>query len=100
MRRLPFPESYFDVVVSSWTVHNLEAETDRNKALDEMIRVLKPNGMVVLSDIVHQAEYAKYFELHGMTNIQLYNNASRDLVLKVVTFGSFAPSAVSVHKRA
>lgn len=100
MRQLPFPEHYFDVVVSSWTVHNLEAEPDRKKALDEMIRVLKPNGIVVLADIVHQVEYAKYFQLRGITNIRFHNNAIRDLVLKAVTFGSFAPSAVSACKSA
>jgi ubiquinone/menaquinone biosynthesis C-methylase UbiE len=98
MRQLPFPANYFDVVLSSWAVHNLEAETDREKALSEMIRVLKPNGMVVLVDIEHQVEYAKYFELHGMTNIQLYNNPIRDAILKAITFGSFAPSAVLACK--
>lgn len=100
MRQLPFPENYFDVVISSWAVHNLEAETDRKKALDEIIRVLKPNGMVVLADIVHQLEYAKYFERRGMTNVQFHNDAIRDLVLKAITFGSFAPSAVSACKSA
>jgi len=98
MRQLPFPENYFDVVLSSWAVHNLEEESDREKALDEIIRVLKPSGIVVLSDIIHQSEYAKYFELHHMTNIQFHNNGIRDLVLKAVTFGSFAPSAVSACK--
>ena len=100
MRQLPFPDDSFDAVVSSWAVHNLEAETDREKALDEIIRVLKPNGIVVLSDIVYQLEYAKYFELRGMTNIRLYNNAIRDVILKAVTFGSFAPSAVLAYKSA
>jgi len=100
MRQLPFPENYFDVVLSSWAVHNIEAETDRKTALDEIVRVLKPNGMVVLSDIIYQAEYAHYFERHGMTNVQRHNNAIRDLVLKAVTFGSFAPSAVPACKRA
>jgi arsenite methyltransferase len=61
MRQLPFPESYFDVVISNWAIHNIEIEADRQKALDEIVRVLKPNGMVVLSDIVNQTEYAKYF---------------------------------------
>ena len=100
MRQLPFPESYFDIVLSSWAVHNLEVETDREKALDEIIRVLKPNGMVILVDIEHQDEYAKYFELHGMTNIRSYNNPIRDVILKAVTFGSFAPSAVLACKAA
>ena len=100
MRKLPFPDNYFDVVTSNWTVHNLEAETDRQTALNEIIRVLKPNGTVVLADIVNQAEYAKYFGLHGMENVQLHNNASQDAVLKAVTFGSFAPSAVTARKGA
>ena len=32
MRQLPFPENYFDVVLSSWAVHNIEAETDRQNS--------------------------------------------------------------------
>lgn len=100
MRQLPFADDYFDVVVSSWAVHNLELETDRQKALAEIIRVLKPNGMVVLADIVFQAEYAAYLGLHGMVNVELQNYPIRDLVLKIVTFGSFAPSAVSAYKLA
>ena len=98
MRQLPFPENYFDVVISNWTVHNLELESDRQKTLNEIVRVLKPNGKVVISDIINQAEYATYLGAHGMNNIQFHNNASRDAILKVVTFGSFAPSAVSASK--
>lgn len=98
MRQLPFSEDYFDVVLSNWAVHNLETERDREKALDEIIRVLKPNGIVILSDIIHQGDYAKYFELHDMKNIQFHKNGIRDLVLKAITFGSFAPSAVSACK--
>ena len=100
MCELPFPDNYFDVVVSNWAVHNLEAESDRKKALDEMIRVLKPAGMAILSDITHQAEYGQHFELRGMINIQSHNNEIRDLVLRAVTFGSFAPSAISAKKAA
>jgi arsenite methyltransferase len=100
MRQLPFSENYFDVIISNWAVHNIEIEADRQKALDEIVRVLKPNGMVVLSDIANQAEYAKYFGLRGLVNVELYNNAIRDLVLKAVSFGSFAPSAVSARKAA
>ena len=81
MRQLPFPENYFDVVFSSWAVHNLEAESAQEKALDEIIRVLKHSGIVVLSDIIHQVEYAKYFELHGMTNVRFHDNTIRDLGL-------------------
>lgn len=97
MRQLPFPNDYFDVVTSSWAIHNLEAETDRKKTLDEIIRVLKPNGTILIEDIINQVEYAKYFELRGMKNVQFHNNVIRDSVLKLVTFGSFAPSAILVN---
>jgi arsenite methyltransferase len=100
MRQLPFPDRVFDVVVSSWAVHNLEAEADRYKALDEIIRVLKPNGRVILADIVNQAEYTTYFEQQGIAKVQRHNNPIRDVVLKAVSFGSFAPSAVSAHRDA
>jgi arsenite methyltransferase len=100
MRELPFPDNYFDVVTSNWTIHNLDAEIDRQKALNEIVRVLKPGGVIVIADIINQAEYAKYLQLCGMKNLELHNNAVRDAVLNAVTFGSFAPSAISARKDA
>jgi ubiquinone/menaquinone biosynthesis C-methylase UbiE len=100
MRQLPFSEDYFDVIVSNWAVHNLEAAADRQTALDEMIRVLKPGGRVVLSDIANQNEYANYFQQHGMVNLCLHNNLIRNRILKALTFGSFAPFAISASKPA
>ena len=98
MRELPFLENHFDVVTSNWAVHNLEAEIDRQAALSEIVRVLKPGGIVLLADIVNQAEYAEYLRRCGMEDLQLHNNTSRDAVLKVITFGSFAPSAILARK--
>lgn len=98
MRQLPFAENHFDVIVSNWAVHNLKVEVDRQKALDEMIRVLKPGGSIVLADIVNQTEYANYFEQHGMVNVRLQNAPIQDMILRAVTFGSFAPSAVTASK--
>jgi ubiquinone/menaquinone biosynthesis C-methylase UbiE len=98
MRELPFPENHFDVVVSNWAVHNVEAAADRQRALNEIIRVLKPGGSVVIGDIVNQTEYANHFQQHGMINVRLYNNPIQDMVLRIITFGSFAPSAVSASK--
>ena len=100
MRELPFAENYFDVVTSNWTIHNLEAETDRLKALDEIIRVLKPGGIAILADIVNQSEYARHLNFRGMADVKLHNNVSRDAVLKAITFGSFAPSAIVARKAA
>ncbi|RLI84396.1 hypothetical protein DRP07_01270 [Archaeoglobales archaeon] len=41
-RNIPFPDEYFDVVVASFVIHMIKK--DRIKALQEMIRVLKPKG--------------------------------------------------------
>lgn len=98
MRQLPFPDHHFDVVLSNWAVHNLEAHADRQKALNEMIRVLKPGGRAVLSDITNQSEYASYFQEHGMVNVRLHNKPIQNIVLRAITFGSFAPSAVLAGK--
>jgi ubiquinone/menaquinone biosynthesis C-methylase UbiE len=100
MRELPFPENHFDVVVSNWAVHNLEVKTDRQKALDEMIRVVKPGGSVILADIANQLEYADYFRWRGLVNVHLYNKPIQDSLLKTITFGSFAPSTIEARKGA
>jgi arsenite methyltransferase len=98
MRQLPFPQNHFDVITSNWTVHNLEAQADRQQALDEMIRVLKPGGSIVLGDIANQSEYVSHFQQHGMIDVRLHNNPFQYTIFKAITFGSFAPSAVSASK--
>lgn len=46
---LPFPDSDFDVVMSSLMMHHLP-EASRSKAVSEMKRVLKPGGTLLLAD--------------------------------------------------
>jgi arsenite methyltransferase len=98
MRDLPFPEQSFDVVLSSWAIHNLEEMADRQTALNEIVRVLKPGGMLVLADIVNQTEYAQHLQQCGLADVRLHNNRRRDTILKAVSFGSFAPSAITARK--
>jgi ubiquinone/menaquinone biosynthesis C-methylase UbiE len=45
--RLPYPNDRFDVVVSSLALHH----TVVSRALDEMMRVLKPGGQIALADM-------------------------------------------------
>src|SRR5438477_536146 len=49
-RELPFPDASFDVVVSSIALHSLEARDDRERACEEIARVLRPGGRVALLD--------------------------------------------------
>ncbi len=69
-RSLPFADETFDVVVSSWALHNIYDEAGRAEAVREITRVLKPGGQVIIMDIKHTAEYAQVLRACGMTEIE------------------------------
>lgn len=60
VRSLPFSDSTFDVVVSSLCLHNIREKKERERALLEMLRVLKPNGQFAIADIQCTKEYAAF----------------------------------------
>lgn len=55
MRHLPYPDASFDAIVSSMAIHNLPTATDREQAVREIARVLKPGGQLALLDFRHTA---------------------------------------------
>ena len=66
MRSLPFGDASVDAVVSSLAIHNLDSEADRDTAIREIARVLKPGGRVGILDIANVGHYAKTLEASGM----------------------------------
>ena len=100
MRKLPFADQTFDVVASHWVVHNLEKADDRNTSLEEMARVLRLDGQIILADIEFREAYqAKLADL-GFTNVKLVVNPIKDIILSAVSFGSFRPFVLSGRKSA
>ena len=97
-RSLPFQDSSFDVVMSHWVVHNLESETDRNKALAEMARVLRPDGSLILSDIEHRNAYFEKLAELGLSDRRMVFAPLKDAILGAVSFGSFRPSTIFARK--
>jgi len=98
MRALPFPNDCFDVVVSHWAVHNLEVASDRLTALAEMKRVLRPGGIILLTDIVFRDEYLKAFRAFAFAEIELtIPSVMRDKLLTLVSFGAYQPATVVVR---
>ena len=70
MRRLPFADASFDVVTSSLAIHNIADAPGREQALAQMLRVLKANGTIMIADIVHTGEYARYFASQPNTKVE------------------------------
>lgn len=71
-RRMSFPDASFDVVVSNLCLHNIASGAGREKACQEIIRVLRPGGVAIVSDFKNVGAYAAIFrrsgfevELHG-----------------------------------
>lgn len=69
-RELPFDAGRFDLVMSSWALHNLASREERERALREMIRVLKPGGRLLLVDIRYGREYAAFLRAQGFLQVQ------------------------------
>lgn len=46
----PFDDNSFDLVVSSFAIHNIPARAGRKKAIDEAVRVLRPGGRLLIAD--------------------------------------------------
>jgi ubiquinone/menaquinone biosynthesis C-methylase UbiE len=93
-RKLPFSNASFDVVLSHWVVHNLPAATDRALAVDEMLRVLRPGGVLVLADIANLAAYKKQLISRGVVDMRFYTGGIESRIIGILSGGSFRPQAI------
>jgi arsenite methyltransferase len=99
MRKLPFPDKSFDTVVSSWVLHNLEPKFDRVLALKEMLRVLRPTGSLLLTDIVYRDEYLAELKKMETTDVRLtIFSPLKDQIVRAVSCGSYGPSTILAKK--
>lgn len=68
-RRLPFDGETFDAILSLNVIHNIPLVSERERALLEMARVLKPGGKIVLTDFRNTAEYARLLRDKGKLDV-------------------------------
>lgn len=73
LRALPFGSDGFDVVVSSLAIHNISAAPDREKAVDEAVRVLRPGGRLALVDISAGPAYRRRLAELGLVDVTMRN---------------------------
>jgi SAM-dependent methyltransferase len=94
MRKLPFGDGTFDVIVSSLAIHNVPDATGRAQAVQEIARVLKPGGRVLLADFKFVADYAKTLREAGLSEVQ-----TRGLGLRFWYGGPWAATSLVTARR-
>jgi arsenite methyltransferase len=67
------PDGSFDVVLSNLCLHNISAKEERDAACREIVRVLKPGGVAVISDFKNAGQYARSFRAAGLTVRRSYH---------------------------
>jgi arsenite methyltransferase len=70
-RQMSFADGTFDVVLSNLCLHNIYEKPGRAKACGEIVRVLKPGGVAVISDYKLMKEYAAAFARAGL-KVEMY----------------------------
>jgi ubiquinone/menaquinone biosynthesis C-methylase UbiE len=83
-RQLPFGDATFDVVVSLNVLHNIAKREEREQALTEIVRVLKPEGRFVIADFRNVGEYTAMLREKGITS------ARKKLVMWLLFYPAFA----------
>jgi arsenite methyltransferase len=99
-RKIPFPDSSFDVVVSSLAIHNIPTRPERQQAIREIVRVLKPGGRVVLSDIQSTGDYATVLRDSGFSDVKRMASSPLTWLFTLVTWGVVQPYRVTGTKSA
>jgi len=89
------------VVISGLALHNIYAREERNQALREIARVLKPGGHVAIVDIDHTAEYERLLRESGVTEVKRVPSGPLATWLVILgTWGGVRPYRVIGHKPA
>src|SRR5262249_34628826 len=99
-RNLPFADNTFDVIVSRAALHNIYNAAERQQAVREIARVLRPGGCVALLDIRHTGEYVKVLRACGLTDVRRVGSPVVAGLLWVLTFGNLHPFTVMGRKAA
>lgn len=98
MRQIPFPDESFDVVLSCWAIHNLYDSKDRDQAVREIARVLKPEGVALIKDIRHCGQYARTLAASGCPGAQRVDSRLASLLTTLVTCGAVRPGTLVARK--
>jgi len=98
MCALPFGDASFDVILSQAAVHNVPSAAGRRRAVEQMARVLRPGGTILLADIRHLGEYADVLRSQGL-DARVEGSAIGRTLLAILTFGTLRPGVVRARRQ-
>ena len=99
-RRLPFADGTFDVVVTKWVLHNIYNAAERDTAVREIARVLKPGGRLLIGDVRHTGRYAQVLRQGGLEDVRRSPESVPALLIAAITLGFAYPAIVRARKPA
>lgn len=71
IRKLVYPEKTYDVAMSALAIHNFGDQSDRDKVVRELYRVLKPGGRLLILDLFHVSDYASVLREAGAEDVTI-----------------------------
>jgi ubiquinone/menaquinone biosynthesis C-methylase UbiE len=99
-RRLPFADGTFDVIVTKEVLHNIYDAAERDTAVREIARVLRPGGRLILADVRHTGRYARVLRECGLEDLRHSAESVPARLLAAITFGFAYPAQVTARKPA
>jgi arsenite methyltransferase len=73
-QEMAFPNGAFDVIVSNLCLHNIYDRPTRQAAVQQIVRVLKPGGVAILSDYKLTGQYADQLRQAGLSVERRWGN--------------------------
>ena len=99
-RRLPFADGTFDVVVTTGALHNIYNAAERDTAVREIARVLKPGGRLFIGDVRHTGRYMRVLRECGLEDLRRSAESIPSLLLGAISLGFAYPAYVTGRKPA
>ena len=97
-RRLPFADGSFDLIVTHEVLPNIENAAERDTAVREIARVLRPGDRRFLGDVRHTGRHIQLLRKCGLEDQRRRAESSPPLLIGATSFGFAYPAHVMARK--